>query len=287
MLDGVRQYRRDHVDVRAQLRLVGHVYPERQRGANHWIVGDGPQGLLHELLREREARPDMDAESQVGAHAPERRRSMEVSTREVEAISRLQHRLHKGRFFSPFLNISFAVAPSLIAQRRRQDRGMNAPTLLPVNLQNKDVVHVVVGAEPLILWRRHVRVGLHRMAELGGEPLAELQNAPPGSMQGLEHKGRAVRKETDQLVLAHLVSDTCSNATRRGEGFVGEGRPIFGDPQEWRPQTPLRYELVDRIRIEQFCNLALEIGGRGQQWLLTPELTRELVAVDGHQSSEG
>src|SRR4029453_7500555 len=137
---------------------------------------------------------------------------LEISTREVEAISRLQHRLDKGRFFSPPLNVSFAVAPSLIAQRRPQDRGMDAPPLLPVNLENKDVVHVVMGAETLILWRRHVRVGLHRMAELCGEPLAELENRRPGSMQGLQHKGRAAGKETDQFVLAHLVSDSCSNA---------------------------------------------------------------------------
>ena len=60
---------------------------------------------------------------------------------------------------------------------------MYPPPLLSCNLQNEDVMYVVVSAEALVLWRRHVRVGLHRMAELGGRLLAELKNRWPDTMQ--------------------------------------------------------------------------------------------------------
>ena len=52
---------------------------------------------------------------------------------------------------------------------------MDPPPLLPFKLQNEDVMYVIVSAEALVLWRRDVRVGLDRMAQLGGEPLAELR----------------------------------------------------------------------------------------------------------------
>ena len=81
-------------------------------------------------------------------------------------------------------------------------------------------------------------------------------------MQRLQYEGRAVGKKPDQLVVAHLVSDSRSNAAGCDEGLVREGRPILGDPQEWRPQTALRHKLVDRVRIEQSCKSAfVEIGG--------------------------
>jgi len=79
------------------------------------LFADGPQSLLHQLLREREAGPDMDAKSQVSAHPAERRRSVQISAREIEAVARFQHRLDQRWFFSPFLNVSLAVAPRLIA----------------------------------------------------------------------------------------------------------------------------------------------------------------------------
>src|SRR5688500_14224450 len=117
MLDGVRQDRSDYVEVRAHLARVRHVYSKRQGGADHRIVGNGPQGLLEDLLCERKARPDVDAARQVGADTPERRRSVEVSPREVEAVSGLEHSLHQRLLFSALRDISSAVVPGLIAQR--------------------------------------------------------------------------------------------------------------------------------------------------------------------------
>ena len=65
-------------------------------------------------VREREAGPDMDAKSQVGTHTAERRRSVEVSARKIETIARSEHRINQRRFFSPFLDVSFAIVPRLI-----------------------------------------------------------------------------------------------------------------------------------------------------------------------------
>jgi hypothetical protein len=65
---------------------------------------------------------------------------------------------------SCFLNLSLSIGPRLITQRGFQDRSMNLPSLLAVNLHYKDVVHVVVSAEALVLGWSDVRVGLDGMA---------------------------------------------------------------------------------------------------------------------------
>ena len=107
---------------------------------------------------------------------------------------------------------------------------MDPPPLLAFKLQNEDVVYVIVSAEALVLWRRDVRVGLDRMAQLSGEPLAELKNGRPNTMQGLQHQRRAVGKQLCEPVIADLVGYPCANAAGRGEGFVGQGGAVLGDP---------------------------------------------------------
>ena len=71
MLDGIRQHSSNHVEILTHLTGVGHIDSKRQRRPHHWIVSEGPQGLMHELLGQRETGPDMDTESQVGAHFAE------------------------------------------------------------------------------------------------------------------------------------------------------------------------------------------------------------------------
>jgi hypothetical protein len=65
---------------------------------------------------------------------------------------------------SCFLDLSLSIGPRLITQRGLQDRSRNPPPLLAFNLQHKDVVHVVVCAETLVLGWSDVRVGLYGMA---------------------------------------------------------------------------------------------------------------------------
>jgi hypothetical protein len=185
------------------------------------------------------------------------------------------------------LNLSFPITPRLITQRRLQDRSMNPPPLLAFNLQDKDVVHVVMSAETLVLGWSDVCVGLYGMAEFRGESLRELKNWWPDAMQGLEHQCGSVGKEPDELVIADLIGNSRPNAARRGDGPVGEGCTVLRDAEERGPQAALRHQLVDRSCIEQLAKSASrKIASWGQQRLLPPVLTRELITVDGDESSE-
>src|SRR5687767_8957652 len=147
MPDGVRQYGRDHVEVRAHLAQVGYVHSQRQRSADHGVIVERSQGLLDELLSQRITSPHVDAESQVGAYAAKRRRSVEVSARKIEAVSRLEHRLDERRLLGPLLNVGLPVVPGLVTQRRLQDRPVDSPLLLSFDLEDEHVVYVVVSAE--------------------------------------------------------------------------------------------------------------------------------------------
>ena len=163
---------------------------------------------------------------------------------------------------------------------------MNPPSLLSFDLQHEDIVYVVMGAEALILRGSDVRVGLHRMAELGGELLAELENRRPDAVQRLQDQRRSVCKEPDQPVVAYLIGDPRADTARSCECFVGKGGAVLGDPEERCPQTPLRHKFVDRIRIEQLGEPSWEISCWGQQRLLSPVLISEQVAIDRNESGE-
>src|SRR5512132_2044113 len=130
----------------------------------------------------------MHAECEMGADAAQRGRSVEISAWEIEAVARPEQRLNQGWLLGSFLNVSLSIGPRLITQRRLEDRSMNPPPLLAFDLQDKDVVHIVVSAEALVLGRSDVRVCLYGMAEFGGEPLTELENWRPDAMQGLQHQ---------------------------------------------------------------------------------------------------
>src|SRR5215208_4729900 len=228
MLDGIRQYSSDHVEILTHLSGVGHLDSKRQRGPHHWIVSEGPQGLMHEMLGQRETGPDMDTESQVGAHPAECRGCVEIAAGKVEAIARLEQRFHQRSLCCPFSYIGSAVVPRLIVQRRGQHWPMDPPLFLTCKQEDEDVVYVVVSAEALVLWRRDVGVGLNRMTEFSGEPLAELENGRPNAMKGLQHERRAVGKQLGEPVIAHLVGNSGTNAARRGEGLVGQSRAVLG-----------------------------------------------------------
>ena len=110
---------------------------------------------------------------------------------------------------------------------------MNPPLLLAFDLQHEDVVYVVMSAEPLVLRGSDVRVGLHRMTELGSEPLTEFQDWWPRAMQRLQHQSRALGEEPDELVITYLIGDPSTNASGRSEGLVGKSGAALGDPDEW------------------------------------------------------
>ena len=109
------------------------------------------------------------------------------------------------------------VGPGLVAQRRLQHRCVDLPALLAGDLQHEDVVHVVVVAEPLVLRRGDVRVGLDGMAELGRQLLAERDDRRPDPVQALQHHGRAVGEQPDQLVVADLIGDAGAHPAGCGE----------------------------------------------------------------------
>jgi hypothetical protein len=212
---------------------------------------------------------------------------VEVSTREVEAIAWPKHCVDQGRLLSSFLNLRLPIGPRLITERGLQDRWMNQPPFFAFDLQHEDVMHVVMSAEALILGWSDVRVGLYGMAQFGGELLAEFKNRRQDAMQGLQHQSRAVSKEPDELVITDLICNSGPNAARGGEGPVGEGCTVLRDAEERGPQTALGNQLVDRICIEQLAkSTSRKIASWGQQRLLPPVLTRELITVDSYKSIE-
>src|SRR5215217_9440585 len=106
-------------------------------------------------------------------------------------------------------------------------------------------------------------------------------------MQALQHQSRPVGKEPDQLVIADLICDAGTNTAGRGKCLVGKGRAVLGNPEEWSSQTARGHELVDCIGIEQLGKaIWSELVSWGQQRLLPPVLTRELITVDSYKSIE-
>ena len=89
------------------------------------------------------------------------------------------------------------------------------PALLALDLQHEDVVHVVVVAEALRLRRGDVGVDLHRVAELGGQVLGEVDDRRPEAVQALQHQGGPVGEEPDQGVVADLVGRRPPRPRRR------------------------------------------------------------------------
>ena len=106
-------------------------------------------------------------------------------------------------------------------------------------------------------------------------------------MQALQHQSRPVGKEPDQLVIADLICDAGSDTAGRGKCLVGKGRAVLGNPEERGSQTARGHELVDHIGIEQLGKaIRRKLARWGQQRLLPPVLTRELITVDSYKSIE-
>jgi hypothetical protein len=105
-------------------------------------------------------------------------------------------------------------------------------------------------------------------------------------VQALQHQSRSVGKEPDQLVIADLICNAGTNTAWCGKCFIGKGRAVLGNPEEWGSQTARGYELVDRTGIEQLGKAVRKLASWGQQRLLPPVLTRELITVDGYQPIE-
>src|SRR5512133_748898 len=122
----------------------------------------------------------------MGADAAERRRRVKVSARKIETITGPQYGINQRRPLALFLDSILVIIPGLITQRRFQNRPMNPPALLTLDLQNKHVMDVVVRAEALVLRGSDVRICLDGVAELGCQPLAELQDGRPDTMQCLQ-----------------------------------------------------------------------------------------------------
>ena len=80
----------------------------------------------------------------------------------------------------------------LILARQLDDGLVHAPVLLSGRLEDEDVVRVVVDGEPLGGARREVRVRLHRLAERGFKPAAEVGDRRPVVVERLKDDRRAV-----------------------------------------------------------------------------------------------
>ena len=284
----VDQTSADHVQILGEVGRIGQVDAERKRCPRVRIVGQGPQSQLDELLGQSVPRPAVHAEGEVGAHSAEGRRRMQEAAREIERVTGPQHRVD-DRFLSRApLDRTAPVGPGLMAQRGRVDGLVDDPALLARDLQHEHVVDVVVVAEALVLRRGHVRVRLHRVPEVGGQPLAEGHHRRPHPVQCLQHHRRAVGEQPDQRVVADLVTDRRADTTRGGEGRVAEGRPVPSDPEEGSTQPALGHQLVHRVGIEEIAEAgAADSGpGRGQQCSPTPVVTGELLDADRDQASE-
>ena len=109
-----------------------------------------------------------------------------------------------------------ALLPRLVAQRVGEHRLVDRPALAPGDLQDEHVVDVVVRREALVLRRGDVGVDLHRVAELGGQPGAEVDQRRPGAVQGLQHERGAVGERAEHLVVGDLVGDRRRRRRRRG-----------------------------------------------------------------------
>ena len=136
------------------------------------VLGHGPQGLAEQLLGQRVPGPGVHADGQVGADPAEGRGGVQEPARQVEAVARCSTASISGGS-RPAAHGGPPVVPRLVAQRRLEHRRMDLPALLALDLQHEHVVDVVVIAESLVLRRRDVRVGLHGMAELGRQLLAQ------------------------------------------------------------------------------------------------------------------
>jgi hypothetical protein len=115
--DGVDQRCDDQLEILANLTRIRRIYSQRQRIAHCRIVHEASHRLVHDALREREAGPYMNPESEVGARAAEGRSGVKVSARQVEAVARPEQGLYQRRLLCPLLDRGLSIVPGLIAKR--------------------------------------------------------------------------------------------------------------------------------------------------------------------------
>ena len=81
--------------------------------------------------------------------------------------------------------------PRLVAERRRPNGLVDAPTLAAGKLKHEDVMDIVVRGEARILRRGDVGVDLYGMPELRRERNRELLYRRPQPVQTLQNERRA------------------------------------------------------------------------------------------------
>ena len=240
----------------------GHVVVEPARCSVEKVIGEVPLG------------PHVHADRQVDARPAERRGRVQPAPGDVEAVARRQHRVDHRR--------SSAAAARTASRRSvhgwsRSGLGAPAaapPVLLAGDLEDEDVVHVVVVVEAPVLRRGDVGVGLHRVAEVGGELLGRRRR--PAARCGAGPAARSSRRRRRAAgPCRHSPGRRCRRPRhRRGcrsrARACGRPWPSAGTASA----VPGRRRLVDGVRAEQ-VRRAGPVGGAGQERTATPVLGGE------------
>ena len=91
----------------------------------------------------------MDADRQMARRPTRRLGRVQISTGQVEGVTRTQHSVDQRGLGRPTLDGSAVVGPGLVAARVADDRRVDPPPFLARDLQHEHVVDVVVGREAL------------------------------------------------------------------------------------------------------------------------------------------
>ncbi len=152
-----------------------------QGPTGHLVAAQRLKGCGDELLGEVVAGPLVHPDREVDRDVAESGGRVQVPAGQVEHVPRSHDELLERLPLGRLLDGIPVLVPRLVAQRQWPDRLADPPALLPLDLDDEDVVHVVVVAEACALWRRDVGVDLARVAEVGGQTLREAQDRLVGS----------------------------------------------------------------------------------------------------------
>ena len=96
---------------------VRDVDPERERPPHLLVLAEAVERDGEQLLGQGVPRPAVDADRQVGAHAAERRRGVQVAAGQVETVPGSQHLVEDGLGAGGRFHVAATVGPGLGAQR--------------------------------------------------------------------------------------------------------------------------------------------------------------------------
>ena len=206
-------------------------------------------------------------------HRPaERGCRVDPAPRQVEHVARPED-LVDGRVALRLpLHGGAMVGPRLVAQGLPVHRRVDPPVLLPRDLQNEDIVHVVVRIESAGGGWGDVRVHLGGMAEVIDELPGEVGQRRPGAVQPLEHQGGAAGEFVEHLVGTDLVGDLGAEAARCRVAAGVEHCALPRHAHERGAQSTVGHKFVDRLSGEQVIEAPRQFGSASEERLPVPVL---------------